>query len=131
MTVRSVPASLVLAAALTAILAPEARAGLADVVRAQVSCQGRVCRVDATIAHADEGWQHYADNFRVLTPDGRELARRVLLHPHVDEQPFTRSQAGIEIPPGVTRLIVEAHDSVHGYGGHRVEVALPGLDVTH
>jgi len=106
-----------------------ARAGEADVVAAVARCQDRVCQVDATIRHADAGWQHYADHFRVLAPDGQELARRVLLHPHVEEQPFTRSQAGVVVPGGVSRLWVEAHDSVHGYGGRRAEIVLP-WDVT-
>jgi hypothetical protein len=48
----------------------------------------------------------------------------LLLHPHVDEQPFTRSQSGIEIPPGVTQVRVRAHDLVDGYGGREVVVDL-------
>ena len=45
---------------------------------------------DVTVAHNDEGWDHYADWWRILDPDGNELARRVLRHPHLDEPPFTR-----------------------------------------
>jgi hypothetical protein len=60
----------------------------------------------------------------VLDPNGKVLATRVLAHPHVDEQPFTRSQSGIAIPQGVTTVSVRAHDLVDGYGGQEVRVDL-------
>ena len=47
-----------------------------------------------------------------------------MLHPHEDEQPFTRSQSGITIPPDVTQVRVRAHDLVDGYGGREVVVDL-------
>jgi hypothetical protein len=78
-----------------------------------------------TVRHADEGWEHYADSWQVLTPDGGVLGTRVLLHPHVGEQPFTRSLAGVEIPAGIGKVLIRAHDKVHGYGGMEMEVELP------
>jgi hypothetical protein len=69
-----------------------------------------------TVAHADSGWDHYADRWDVLTPDGTRLGSRTLYHPHVNEQPFTRALDGVTIPPGVTTVIVRAHDTVHGDG---------------
>ena len=80
-------------------------------------------RVSATIRHADEGWDHYADAFEVLAPDGTVLETRTLHHPHVEEQPFTRS-VGVAVPDGVDRLTVRARDSVHGLGGASVEIDL-------
>ncbi len=84
-----------------------------------------------TVQHPDTGWEDYADGWDVLTPDGEVLRpdpagpfTRLLLHPHVDEQPFTRSQSGISIPPGVTQVRVRAHDLVDGYGGREVWVDL-------
>jgi hypothetical protein len=84
-----------------------------------------------TVQHPDTGWEDYADGWDVLTPDGEALKpdpespfTRLLLHPHVDEQPFTRSQSGIVIPPGVTQVRVRAHDLVDGYGGREVLVDL-------
>lgn len=79
---------------------------------------------DVTVQHEDTGWEHYADLWEVLTMDGEVLATRVLTHPHVDEQPFTRSQSGIVIPEAVTQVRVRAHDLVHGYGGREVVVDL-------
>ena len=74
---------------------------------------------DVTLRHADAGWDHYADRWEVLTPDGEVIATRTLYHPHVDEQPFTRSLSGVKIAEGVKRVVVRGHDSVHGYGGEK------------
>ena len=80
-----------------------------------------------TVKHYDEGWDHYANQWEVLSPDGVVLGTRILLHPHVGEQPFTRSLGGVEIPEGVGKVIVRARDSVHGYGGEEMEVELSGV----
>ena len=84
-----------------------------------------------TVEHPDTGWEDYADGWDVVTPDGRVLKpdpdsafTRTLLHPHVDEQPFTRSQGGITIPQGVSQVRVRAHDLVDGWGGQEVVVDL-------
>ena len=47
--------------------------------------------------------------------DGELLYRRVLLHPHVSEQPFTRSGGPVQAESG-TELIVRGHMSTGGYG---------------
>ena len=100
-------------------------AGEADVVEAEATQEGAgAWRFDVTVAHADEGWDHYADKWEVLAPDGSLLGTRVLLHPHVGEQPFTRSLGGIAIPAGIDRVILRAHDSVHGLGGGETSVEL-------
>jgi hypothetical protein len=77
-----------------------------------------------TVHHNDTGWDHYADWWRITDLKGREIARRVLTHPHENEQPFTRSLSGITIDPEITEIIVEAHDSVHGYGGVVIKLEL-------
>jgi hypothetical protein len=108
------------------VLAPiVAGAGEADVVVARATCNAeRICLFTVTVRHADTGWRHYADRFEVLDADGAVLGTRVLQHPHVHEQPFTRTLAGVEIPPGVERVTVRAGDSVHAYGGRTAEVEL-------
>ncbi len=101
-------------------------AGEADVVDASVEPEGeRTYRFSATVRHADDGWDHYADRWVVLTPDGEALDTRVLHHPHENEQPFTRSLGGVEIPEGISRVRIRARDSVHGYGGREGTVELP------
>lgn len=76
-----------------------------------------------TVRHDDRDPDHWADWWRVRTVDGRELGRRVLLHSHVDEQPFTRDER-IRIPRDVRMVVVEAHDKKHGLGGATVIVDL-------
>lgn len=84
-----------------------------------------VYRFEVTVRHADTGWDHYADKWDVVAPDGTILGTRVLYHPHVDEQPFTRGLTDVSIPPGIDSVSVRAHDSVHGYGGSEQTVEVP------
>ncbi|NIA67249.1 hypothetical protein HBA54_01430 [Pelagibius litoralis] len=102
-----------------------ALAGEADVVAVEAVLEGDdTWRFSVTVRHADEGWDHYADRWQVLTPDGKVLGTRVLLHPHEAEQPFTRSLGGVVIPAEIDQVIVRAHDSVHGDGGAEIQVKL-------
>jgi hypothetical protein len=103
-----------------------AQAGEADVlaVEAARATDGSY-RFDVTVRHADTGWDHYADAWDVLAPDGTVLGTRTLLHPHVEEQPFTRQLSGVVLPEGLTEVTVRAHDSVDGYGGEELTVSLP------
>lgn len=100
-------------------------AGSVSVVDAKISKSGDNYRVDATLLHDDTGWDHYANQWEVLAPDGTVLATRVLLHPHENEQPFTRSKGGISIPEDVDEVIIRAHDSVHGYGDETFRLKVP------
>lgn len=68
-----------------------------------------------TLSHPDTGWDHYADGWQVATPDGEILGTRVLAHPHVQEQPFTRSLS-IDLPEGLRALHIRARDNVDGWG---------------
>jgi hypothetical protein len=108
------------------LLAGGAQAGEADVVAVEAArAADGTWRFDVTVRHGDAGWDHYADAWEVVGPDGTVLATRTLLHPHVDEQPFTRSLSGVAIPSDVEQVTVRAHDSVDGYGGREVVVAIP------
>ncbi|MDF1595633.1 MAG: hypothetical protein P1T08_06010 [Acidimicrobiia bacterium] len=78
-----------------------------------------------TVASPDEGWEKYADEWTVWTPEGTALGTRILEHPHETEQPFTRSLSGVPIPDGVTIVVVGARDSVEGYCGATIELAIP------
>ena len=80
--------------------------------------------VDITLKHDDTGWDHYADNWRVVDSEGNIVGDRVLYHPHVDEQPFTRGLNNVRIPESVTIVYVEAHDKVHGWTSNRLKVDL-------
>jgi hypothetical protein len=102
-----------------------ALAGPADVLEVEARSSGGGWSFDVTVQHGDTGWEHYADAWRVVGADSTVYGTRTLYHPHVGEQPFTRSLSGVAIPAGVATVTVEAHDSVHGWGGAVVEVALP------
>ncbi len=119
-------AKLALATALLLGGLGQAAAGEADVVAAEAVQEGDGSwRFRVTVAHADEGWDHYADRWEVVAPDGRVLGTRVLLHPHENEQPFTRSLGGVVIPEHIDRVTIRAHDSVHGNGGAELSIPLP------
>lgn len=77
-----------------------------------------------TLEHADTGWEHYADAWRVVGEGGDVYGTRTLYHPHESEQPFTRSLAGIVIPKSVGTVYVEAHDKVHGWAQQRLQIDL-------
>ena len=100
-------------------------AGKADVMDVEVvKSAADMYRFSVTVAHNDEGWDHYADKWDVQDLQGNVLGTRVLMHPHESEQPFTRSMK-ISIPMNVRRVLIRAHDKVHGYGGKELEVDLP------
>lgn len=100
-------------------------AGPADVVGVKVSeTAPNTFRFDVTVKHGDEGWDHYADRWDVVAPDGTVLGTRILHHPHVEEQPFTRSDV-IKVPASVKSVTVRAGDKVHGLGGKEMTVVLP------
>ena len=75
---------------------------------------GQQVRIDVTLLHADTGWEHYADGWQVLDENKKVIATRVLYHPHVSEQPFTRSLSGVVINKKARFIYIRAHDKVHG-----------------
>jgi len=77
---------------------------------------GGTWRFDVTVSHPDTGWEHYADGWRVEDAEGKDLGTRILAHPHVNEQPFTRSLSGVVIPEGTTEIYIRARDNIDGWG---------------
>ena len=116
----------VLGAVLLAGIAVPAIGGKADVLKVAIVPNGAgAFDLSVTLRHADSGWDHYANRWEVMAPDGQILAVRTLAHPHVHEQPFTRSLRGVAIPPTMTWIRVRGHDLVHGLGGREVTVSVP------
>jgi len=81
-------------------------------------------RFDVTLKHDDKGWDHYANEWQVIAPDNKILATRTLYHPHVKEQPFTRSIFGVKIPSELTTVRIIAKDLVHGLSDKLMKVNL-------
>ena len=102
-----------------------ASAGEADVVGAEARQRGDTWTFSVSVRHDDTGWEHYADRWDVVAPDGTVLGSRTLFHPHIGEQPFTRSLSAVAIPPDIRYVTVRAHDKVHGYGGKQLTLELP------
>lgn len=102
-----------------------ANAGDVEIVDATARQSGNSWTFSVTLKHGDTGWDHYADLWQVFTPDGQLLGERVLLHPHVEEQPFTRSLSGVEIPDEVDEVVIRARDSVHGVAEQEYRLTLP------
>jgi len=96
-----------------------------EIVNVQATESSGAWRFEVTLRHADTGWEHYADGWEVLAPNGFSLGLRVLAHPHVNEQPFTRSLSGVVIPEGITKVTIRARDNVDGWTAETFTVELP------
>lgn len=102
--------------------------GLADdveIIAATARKSGNAWTFSVTLKHADTGWDHYANLWQVRAPGGDLLGERVLLHPHVNEQPFTRSLSGVSVPDGMNEVIIRAGDTVHGIAQQEFKLKLP------
>jgi hypothetical protein len=95
-----------------------------DVIDATATFDGATWTVSATLSSPYDSPERYADAWRVVGPDGTVYGERLLTHDHAAEQPFTRSQSGIEIPDDVAVETIEGRDQVSGYGGAVFTLAL-------
>ena len=64
--------------------------------------------ISVTVEHADEGWNHYANAWRIYSMGGKLIGERILYHPHVEEQPFTRNLLGVSVPLEVKEVMIVA-----------------------
>lgn len=102
---------------LTTLISPVSHAVTPSIVDATAESQANgLYAFSVTIFHQDDGWTHYADSWDVMTLSGQVLGTRTLFHPHVDENPFTRSLSNVEVPIGERAVMIRAHCSEHGYG---------------
>lgn len=88
-----------------------------DVVDVEVDEVDGTFSFSVTISSPYDSPERYADGWRVKGPDGTVFGEHTLMHDHAGEQPFTRTQTGVEIPADVTEVTVEARDQQFGYGG--------------
>ncbi len=98
-------------------------ASQADVVSISVSGEPGTYNFSVTVSSPDEGCSQYADWWEIVSQDGELIYRRILLHSHVDEQPFTRSGGPVSIEVD-TIVLVRAHMHPGGYGGTALKGSL-------
>lgn len=101
-----------------------ANANQAEIVDARLENQGATWTARVTIRHADTGWEHFADGWRIVDAKGNVLGHRTLYHPHENEQPFTRGLSGFTIPANLKEVYIESHDKVHGWNPRKFKVIL-------
>jgi hypothetical protein len=116
--------ALILAFGFCAAMAPPAVADPVEIVAATARQDAAGWSFDVTLRHPDTGWDHYAIAWELLAPDGTSLGVRELAHPHVDEQPFTRSLSGVVIPDGMDHVNIRARCLVDGWGDGRLRIDL-------
>lgn len=98
-----------------------------DIKEADLESEGGgVYSLSVTVSSPYDSPERYADGWRVLAPDGTVLGKRELMHDHASEQPFTRTQTGLEIPEGTERITIEGRDQENGYGGKTVTIPVGG-----
>ena len=105
-------------------LAQQVHANEVEIVNVYLNQTDSGWSADVTLKHADSDWEHYADAWRIVDGAGHLLKTRVLYHPHVNEQPFTRSLSNIPIAEGTDVVYVEAHDKRHGWSSQKVKIDL-------
>ncbi|VAX23993.1 hypothetical protein MNBD_NITROSPINAE04-1698 [hydrothermal vent metagenome] len=116
--------SLLLSVFLIVITASSSPASDVSIEKARFNLEREgVWTVSVTLRHADEGWKHYADEWRVVNAgNDKILGSRTLMHPHVNEQPFTRSLSGVPILANVRHVYIEAHDKAGGWSPQKLNV---------
>lgn len=97
----------------------------ARITRVRISGSPDAYTFAVTIASNDRGPQHYADWWEVVSEDGTLLYRRVLLHDHADEQPFTRDGGPVTISAS-RQVFVRAHVHPTGYSNAALRGTVDG-----
>ncbi|WP_051394651.1 hypothetical protein [Leptolyngbya sp. Heron Island J] len=114
---------------------------VADIVSVAVTGEANSYTFAVTISSADTGCEQYADWWEVVdVQTGELLYRRILVHSHVDEQPFTRSGGPVAVAPE-QQVVIRGHMGgiQSRYGGQVLqgsvetgfspaEDSLPGLE---
>jgi hypothetical protein len=92
----------------------------AEVISVQVSGSEGAYQFSVQVSSPDTGCDQYADWWEVVTDQGELVYRRVLLHSHVGEQPFTRSGGPVAIDADSV-VWLRAHMNTVGYGGQALK----------
>ena len=88
----------------------------ADVISVRVTGNPGAYQFAVQVSSPDRGCNQYTDWWEVISQEGELLYRRILLHSHVDEQPFVRSGGPVDMDAD-SMVYIRAHMSTNGYGG--------------
>ena len=105
--------------------APSLESVVADVTAVGVRGEVGAYTFSVTVSSPDTGCDQYADWWEVISSDGHLVYRRVLLHSHTGEQPFTRSGGPVNVQPDEI-VIVRGHMNGAGYGGAGLKGSVSG-----
>jgi len=97
----------------------------ADVQGVSTSGDAGAYDFSVTVHSPDVDCDQYADWWEVLSEDGQLIFRRILMHSHADEQPFTRGGGPVPVQAD-TVVIVRAHLNTVGYGGAAMRGSVAG-----
>jgi hypothetical protein len=107
------------------LLSAPAFADAPDVVSAKVAQDGGRWTVTVVLSHEDTGWDHFADGFAVLLPDGTKIGYGELSHPHTGQDTFSASLTGLRIPDGTPFVLIRTRCNLVGWAAESVPVDLP------
>ena len=99
-----------------------AAANQVEIIKVMIEPYANRWTFHVTLKHHDTGWEHYADDWRIVDEKGHVLGERQIWHPHVGEDLSTRTLASVLIPKGTYVIYIEAHDKVHGWSQQRVRI---------
>lgn len=106
------------------LFAAPAFAEAPTVVNVEARSTGMGWDFDVTLTHPDSGWDHYADGWEVVGANDEVFGSRVLHHPHVAEQPFTRSLHHVMLPDGTREVFIRVKCSAEGWKDDVYKVSL-------
>ena len=107
---------------LSFLITQMAAASQVEIVNVMIEPAANRWTFHVSLKHEDTGWDHFADDWRIVDEKGKVLGDRKLWHPHEDEQPFTRSLANVLIPKGTEIIYIEAHCKKDGWSKQRVRI---------
>lgn len=74
---------------------------------------------DVTVSSPYDTPARYADGIRARSKDGHVYSERKLFHDHASEQSFARDMCEVNVPAGISCVIIEARDQRHRYHSKR------------